>query len=111
MNKFYIVKIILVCFILSLLGGCSSIFNSFGDKETGSRVYIGVRKDIKCIVSGGHSHLSGIDKVMAVIDLPFSLVADTILLPYTIFTITEDHIVTLKEEQNKYCEILYRNDS
>lgn len=55
------------------LSGCATLANTFED-EPKNKVYVGVRQDFT-----GWTFAHG-----GLIDWPFSLVLDTILLPYTI---------------------------
>jgi uncharacterized protein YceK len=62
--------------------GCMSLGGTFADDRC-NKIYAGTSIDIDYLVnnSGGH----GITNVpFIIIDLPFSLVMDTLLLPYTI---------------------------
>src|SRR6266702_4118968 len=73
-------------FFLTLLPGCNSLAtvdnaNHFRcDDCTIPRVYSGV-SHIACLWSTNYKY-----RGLAVLDMPFSLVADTALLPYTIYT-------------------------
>lgn len=55
------------------LSGCGTLANTFED-EPKNKIYVGVRQDLTewTFIHGGF------------LDLPFSFVADTILLPYTV---------------------------
>ena len=76
--------------------GCATVYDLATD--TGSNVYGGVRLDSNIIASaatggGGHCGLQNCDKyavwslgLPAVVDLPLSLVGDTLVLPYTLAT-------------------------
>lgn len=55
------------------LSGCATMANTF-EEEPKNKIYVGVRQDLT-----GWTFAHG-----GFIDLPFSFVADTILLPYTI---------------------------
>ncbi len=68
-----------------LLGGCGTIFDA-GTK--GPRIYGGVRTDVETIGGGdpgSHLDATPILRIASALDLPFSLAADTLILPYTIF--------------------------
>jgi uncharacterized protein YceK len=56
-----------------ILSGCATMASSF-EEEPKNKIYVGVRQDLT-----GWTFAHG-----GFIDLPFSFVADTILLPYTI---------------------------
>ena len=63
----------LVACLIPALSGCGTLANTF-EEEPRNKVYAGVRADLTewTLLHGG------------VLDLPFSFVLDTILLPYTI---------------------------
>ncbi len=76
--------------LIVLLTGCSTVATiSAGtdpikfecdEKYTITRVYSGISNDIR-FLRGEYS-----DKGVVIWDIPFSLVADTVVLPYTIYT-------------------------
>jgi uncharacterized protein YceK len=47
-------------------------------------IYSGVRTDCWAVFSGDSEFIHPVFKTIAVVDLPFSAVADTVCLPYTI---------------------------
>jgi uncharacterized protein YceK len=63
----------LALFLALALSGCATMANTF-EAEPPNKVYVGVRQDLT-----GWTFIHG-----GFLDLPFSFVADTILLPYTI---------------------------
>src|SRR5947209_6587737 len=65
-----------------VLGGCMSLGGTFLEEDECNKVYIGTRLDMICVTSGGHNVASA--PFCLLLDLPFTLVADTVLLPYTI---------------------------
>jgi uncharacterized protein YceK len=77
-------------FICLLLAGCSTVATVAGGKKdsgfqcdenfTISRIYSGVSNDIR-FLAGTYQ-----DKGLIFLDLPFSFVADTIVLPFSIYT-------------------------
>ncbi|MCE0459892.1 MULTISPECIES: YceK/YidQ family lipoprotein [Pseudomonas] len=71
-----------------LLTGCSTLSETFDDHpRCGPHPYCGSASDIELIKAATEED-AGILRALvpvAVIDLPFSLVADTLLLPYTAF--------------------------
>jgi uncharacterized protein YceK len=73
---------------VALLTGCSTLAETFDDRpRCGVHPYCGVSTDIEVIKAATEEN-AGIFRALvplAVIDLPFSLVADTLLLPYTAF--------------------------
>ena len=80
-----------VC-LASVLSGCAAISQTFDDNP-GSKIYAGTRLDGAIIFSGfsgrgdASDWLGGFRVVIwfgCLVDLPFSLVADTVLLPYTV---------------------------
>jgi len=96
MKKKYVVLIIL--FFCLFLNGCASIALSFRDhkdENIKSNIYIGTRAEYKTLTFGRYK--DGKDLFanivvwpIALIDFPLCLVADTLFLPYTLFTIKDD---------------------
>ena len=60
--------------------GCSSLGGTFFIEED-NKIYIGIRRDV-CYIHNWEEY--GCIAPMSAIDFPFSLIMDTILLPYTI---------------------------
>lgn len=92
MDRKFIIKIIVV---LSLVvSGCSSIGHTFGlsSKDEANLIYIGTRSSAYNLtheLEGGRSEgweiiLVPLVYLIGIIDFPFTMVSDTILLPYTI---------------------------
>ena len=71
-----------------LLTGCSTLSETFGDRPMcGPHPYCGTSTDVE-LIKAATDDSAGILRALvpvAVIDLPFSLVADTLFLPYTAF--------------------------
>lgn len=67
------IRLAAVLCLLPVLAGCGTLANSF-EEEPKNKIYVGVRADLNewTLAHGGF------------LDLPFSLVLDTLLLPYTI---------------------------
>lgn len=76
MNPRIVVRRTACLFAASLLAGCGPIM----DLDRGPRIYGGVRADVQ--LSSGVLHV--IPAGLFALDLPFSLVLDTLLLPVTI---------------------------
>ena len=76
--KYIWVLIILVAVVIT---GCSSLGGTFLI-EKDNKIYIGIRRDV-CYINNWEEYGSVAVPISA-IDLPFSLIMDTILLPYTI---------------------------
>jgi len=97
-NYRILVFFISITFQCMLIGGCSTIATQlsptqqvakevFGDEEI-PLIYGGVRMDakmVKDISKGGSGQAGGIGAMYVLIDFPLSLVADTLLLPYSIY--------------------------
>ena len=63
-------------FLLALsLSSCMSLHGTFASNKICNRVYIGTRADFRLIL---------LSPILGFLDLPFSFVVDTVLLPYTI---------------------------
>lgn len=92
MNKRPIMKALSGCAVLFALvfcGGCSTIVTLHGPEvgdwiDVPDGAYRGVRLDGPLIVD---SETPGLLRVLCVVDLPLSTVADTIVLPYTLTTL------------------------
>src|SRR5690242_14581963 len=81
--------LLILCCCLLLAAGCSTVATVTGgvngnfscdDRYTVPRVYSGVANDIRFMRAGGE------DSFDVILDLPFSLAADTAILPYTVVT-------------------------
>jgi uncharacterized protein YceK len=94
---------LLVLLSLLPLAGCSTVATIAGSSEpekfqcdpdyTIPRVYSGIANDIRYLC-GNYQ-----DKGLVFWDIPFSLVADTVALPYTVFTQTKyGNLCTKKQE-------------
>jgi uncharacterized protein YceK len=100
-----VLKKILIVFCALNLVGCASLYGTFAEDENGkskikfdSKVYIGTKTDGAALIlapmcAGSHSHPCTGDTwiylliwPLALIDLPLSFIADTLLLPYTLTT-------------------------
>ena len=78
---------------LALLTGCSTFAETFSETPhcPGSLVYCGTRVDAY-LISVATDEDAGILRAfwpIALIDLPFSVVADTLILPYTLYQDSE----------------------
>lgn len=74
---------------IGLLSGCSTFAETFSENPhcPGSLVYCGTRVDAY-LISVATDEDAGILRAfwpIALIDLPFSVVADTLILPYTLY--------------------------
>ncbi|MDK9717875.1 MAG: YceK/YidQ family lipoprotein [Trichlorobacter sp.] len=73
--------------VLCLISGCSTFSETFADRpHASSLVYIGTQVDLAVVGTLG-DETAGIFRLFApfaLLDLPLSLAADTLLLPYTI---------------------------
>lgn len=70
---------LMMCSGLVLLGGCSSVMSHTGGKEG---TYPGTRASAEMI---GSSDTNWGTKSLAILDMPFTAVMDTILLPWDFF--------------------------
>jgi uncharacterized protein YceK len=91
-----VIQLIILIFLTTLCG-CASVVQTFdkgnakkvrGNTVQESKIYSGVKKDGElvslCFNVGHYAILVCPVSLLALIDLPFSLVADTLFLPYTI---------------------------
>jgi len=88
--------------VLCLISGCSTFSETFADRpHASSLVYIGTQVDVAVIGAAGDES-AGIFRLFApfaLLDLPLSLAADTLLLPYTITKVVQGpkHISSAKD--------------
>ncbi|EMQ3496321.1 YceK/YidQ family lipoprotein [Escherichia coli O16:H32] len=69
----------MICSGMTLLGGCSSVMSHTGGKEG---TYPGTRASATMI---GDDETNWGTKSLAILDLPFTAVMDTLLLPWDVF--------------------------
>jgi len=81
-------KFFLGALTVMVLTGCSTLAETFGDRpQCGVHPYCGTSTDVE-LIKAATDDSAGVLRALvplAVIDLPFSLVADTLFLPYTAF--------------------------
>lgn len=81
-------RIAILALTMALLAGCATANETFGMGQLcGRQPYCGAATDIK-IIKGSTNDNDVYSRALApfaIIDLPFSIVADTLILPYTIF--------------------------
>ena len=92
MDREFIIKIIVVLSLV--ISGCSSIGHTFGpsSKDETNLIYVGTRSSAYNLtheLEGGRTEgweiiLVPLVYLTGIIDFPFTMVFDTILLPYTI---------------------------
>ncbi|HFU1741112.1 TPA: YceK/YidQ family lipoprotein [Escherichia coli] len=69
----------MICSGMTLLGGCSSVMSHTGGKEG---TYPGTRASATMI---GDDETNWGNKSLAILDMPFTAVMDTLLLPWDVF--------------------------
>ncbi|EFF9712128.1 YceK/YidQ family lipoprotein [Escherichia coli] len=69
----------MICSGMTLLGGCSSVMSHTGGKEG---TYPGTRASATMI---GDAETNWGTKSLAILDMPFTAVMDTLLLPWDVF--------------------------
>ncbi|WP_336164966.1 YceK/YidQ family lipoprotein, partial [Escherichia coli] len=69
----------MICSGMTLLGGCSSVMSHTGGKEG---TYPGTRASATMI---GDDETNWGTKSLAILDMPFTAVMDTLLLPWDVF--------------------------
>ncbi|HCN8229025.1 TPA: YceK/YidQ family lipoprotein [Escherichia coli] len=69
----------MICSGMTLLGGCSSVMSHTGGKEG---TYPGTRASATMI---GDDETNWATKSLAILDMPFTAVMDTLLLPWDVF--------------------------
>lgn len=82
-------------YMLTLLGGCSSVMTHTGGGEKG--VYPGTRTSVNHL---GDENINWGYKPLIVLDLPFTVVMDTVLLPWDAFR-TDKSVKARVEESEK----------
>ena len=83
-------RIVVTALAMTLLAGCATANETFGDGQLcGLHPYCGASTDIMVIKATSAKNAGAMRALapLAMIDLPFSIVADTLILPYTIFHI------------------------
>ncbi|WP_447769424.1 YceK/YidQ family lipoprotein [Pseudomonas kilonensis] len=81
-------RIVVMALTMALLGGCATANETFGMGQLcGRHPYCGAATDIEIIKASTNDNdvYSRALAPFAIVDLPFSIVADTLILPYTIF--------------------------
>lgn len=80
-------RIVIMALTMTLLAGCATVNETFGNgRICGLHPYCGAYTDIMVIKAKNAGAMRALIPY-AIIDLPFSIVADTLILPYTIFHI------------------------
>ncbi|MFA6008769.1 MAG: YceK/YidQ family lipoprotein [Desulfobacteraceae bacterium] len=77
-------RIVALILVIVFLNGCASVIATFCTEDPDrleNKIYSGVRIDATIIEKGGEC--GGGARFICYIDVPFSLVLDTIFLPYT----------------------------
>ncbi|HAX4132945.1 TPA: YceK/YidQ family lipoprotein [Escherichia coli] len=83
----------MICSGMTLLGGCSSVMSHTGGKEG---TYPGTRASATMI---GDDETNWGTKSLAILDMPFTAVMDTLLLPWDVFR--KDSSVRSRVEKSK----------
>lgn len=86
-------RMVITVMVLATLAGCSTISETFGDgKFCGIHPYCGSATDLEVIKAASEENAGVVVALVpiAVIDLPFSVIADTLVLPYTAFHTERD---------------------
>ncbi|WP_256573453.1 MULTISPECIES: YceK/YidQ family lipoprotein [unclassified Pseudomonas] len=83
-----VMRIVVLALTMALLAGCATANETFGMGQVcGLHPYCGAATDIE-IIKGSMNDNDVYSRALApfaIVDLPFSVVADTLILPYTIF--------------------------
>ena len=95
LNKF----LLLLCSI-TILQGCSSVLlvsnSNRPQRECDSHIYGGTRFNTQMITDG--SAVLGPFRYFLIVDYPFSLVGDTVFIPYTVYKTVECNNESLEEK-------------
>ncbi len=71
----------------SAISGCMSLLGTLADDPSVSKVFIGTRTDANLVANGcPNASPCLMPRPLAAVDLPLSLITDTLLLVYTIPT-------------------------
>lgn len=76
-------KTLTVCLCAASLSACASFSETF-HSDRSDKIYAGVRTDWQNIVENGCGGAIACEGLNPIVDLPFSAIGDTILLPYTL---------------------------
>ena len=95
----YLFDLPVLIFFIIISTGCSTVFTQVSPSQTGAKeifgegdiplIYGGIRADLKMMddifntPEGGQG--AGIGFIYVLVDFPFSLVADTVLLPISVY--------------------------
>lgn len=91
-----LIRILTIGCTLALLGGCSSVMTHTGGGEKG--VYPGTRTSVDHL---GDEKISWGFKPLIALDLPFTAVVDTLLLPWDIFRTDKSARSRVEESEEK----------
>jgi len=82
----------LVVLLGSLLPGCASLIGTFAADSQVNKIYIGARTDAQLVVQGcPDASPCLLPRPFAALDLPLSLITDTLLLVYTVPSSPSSH--------------------
>ncbi|EJP4074916.1 YceK/YidQ family lipoprotein [Atlantibacter sp.] len=93
--KIFIRILMMICAV-AFLGGCSSVMTHTGGGEKG--VYPGTRTSVEHL---GDDTISWGYKPLIILDLPFTAVMDTVLLPWDIFRTDKSVKARVEESEAK----------
>ncbi len=72
-------RLFILLMLAMALCGCGTLFQ--GHEDSGPAIYGGIRFDVQSIAQAEDA----VDVLLMLMDLPFSLVADTVILPWSIY--------------------------
>jgi len=85
-------RIALILCVGNLLCGCASLIGTFAADSQVNKVYIGTRTDAELVAHGCPAASPCLlPRPVAALDLPFSLITDTLFLVYTVPSSPSSH--------------------
>ena len=88
------------CALCLLSTSCATVYDLNHGYRFESRVYGGTSSDVGLITGDHDGYLSAL--LIGVADLPFSFIADTIVLPYTVYAdLTNEKLQARKSKYKK----------
>ena len=77
-------KTFLIILVIVVMSGCSSIHVRGGDSPHANKVFPAIQADFKILGERNNIVLGNELKYIFILDIPFSLVTDILLLPYDV---------------------------
>lgn len=80
--------LVVSCLLLAFVAGCGTLVNFEKGALDNPKIYGGVQFDAEMVrtINTGDEHLVKVLSLLYAVDMPFSLLADTVTLPITLTT-------------------------